>query len=147
MKEFKKEMSPLAFVQHYPILLQEEDEGCFSTSVPDLKGCFSQGNTLSEAMANTREAIVNWIKAQQEKKEEIPLPNSADEKDVFVLLADFDGCMRSVDEPFGVAISSESEAKKFTEMKNFAYGVSYTKVRILSTLAQALEYYKKNRWL
>lgn len=39
------------------LLIPEPEEGGFSVSVPALPGCFTQGNTRQEALANAREAI------------------------------------------------------------------------------------------
>ena len=41
---------------YYPAIFQPEDVG-FSVSVPDLPGCFTQGDTLDEALEMTQEAI------------------------------------------------------------------------------------------
>lgn len=46
----------------YPIAIEPGDEGAaFGVVVPDLPGCFSAGDTLDEALANTGEAIALWI--------------------------------------------------------------------------------------
>jgi len=44
----------------YRVLLQHSDEG-YSVSVPGLPGCFSQGATEQEALANISEAIRDYI--------------------------------------------------------------------------------------
>jgi predicted RNase H-like HicB family nuclease len=38
-------------------LLFEEPEGGYSVEVPELPGCFTEGDTFEEALANAREAI------------------------------------------------------------------------------------------
>jgi predicted RNase H-like HicB family nuclease len=43
-----------------------EDHG-YTAQVPALKGCWSQGSTREEAMANIREAIAGWLEAEEEK--------------------------------------------------------------------------------
>ena len=43
-----------------------EDRG-FVAHVPALKGCWSQGNTRSEALANIREAIEAWLETERSK--------------------------------------------------------------------------------
>ncbi len=59
----------------YSVVLTPEDESGFSARVPDLPGCFSQGETAQEAYDNTREAMYNWIKATLDKgKEAVPFP-------------------------------------------------------------------------
>jgi predicted RNase H-like HicB family nuclease len=46
-----------------------EDRG-FIAHVPALKGCWSQGNTRAETLANIREAIEAWLEAEQDKSEQ-----------------------------------------------------------------------------
>ncbi len=41
---------------YYPAVFHPEDEG-YSVSVPDLDGCFSQGETVVEAVGMIREAV------------------------------------------------------------------------------------------
>ena len=45
-----------------------EDRGCIA-HVPALKGCWSQGNTRAETLANIREAIEAWLETEQDKSE------------------------------------------------------------------------------
>lgn len=44
----------------YKVLLQHSEEG-FSVSVPGLPGCWSEGRTEAEALANIREAIAEYL--------------------------------------------------------------------------------------
>ncbi len=44
----------------YKIALRESEEG-FSVSVPGLPGCWSQGATKEEALANIAEAIREYL--------------------------------------------------------------------------------------
>ena len=44
----------------YKIALKRTDEG-YSVSVPGLPGCWSQGATEAEALANIREAISEYL--------------------------------------------------------------------------------------
>ncbi|HYV38470.1 MAG TPA: type II toxin-antitoxin system HicB family antitoxin [Gemmataceae bacterium] len=43
------------------VVVSPEDVGGFSVSVPALPGCYSQGETLDEALANIREAAELWL--------------------------------------------------------------------------------------
>jgi predicted RNase H-like HicB family nuclease len=43
--------------QRFAVVLAEEPDGGYSVSVPALPGCYSEGDTLEEALANIREAI------------------------------------------------------------------------------------------
>ncbi len=44
----------------YKIALQHSEEG-FSVSVPGLPGCWSQGDTEAEALANIQAAIADYL--------------------------------------------------------------------------------------
>jgi len=56
----------------YRILLTPEEEGGFSVSVPALPGCFTQGETIEEAIEMAREAISVYIESLEEDGEPIP---------------------------------------------------------------------------
>ena len=47
----------------YKVLIRESEEG-FSVSCPGLPGCWSQGKTEEEALANIREAIREYLDAR-----------------------------------------------------------------------------------
>ena len=49
----------------YKIALTHSEEGV-SVSVPGLPGCWSQGATEAEALANVREAIVDYLAVRDE---------------------------------------------------------------------------------
>ena len=46
----------------YEVALQDPDEG-FAVSVPGLRGCWSQGATGQEALANIEVAIREYLEA------------------------------------------------------------------------------------
>jgi len=56
----------------YIVLLEREEAGGFSVSVPDLPGCLSQGETEAEALVNVREAIEGYIDGL--KADGLPMP-------------------------------------------------------------------------
>jgi predicted RNase H-like HicB family nuclease len=45
-------------------IIHEAEEGGYWAEVPDLPGCFTQGQTLEELSANIREAVGGWIAAE-----------------------------------------------------------------------------------
>jgi len=49
----------------YKIALHKDEEG-FSVSVPGLPGCWSQGATEDEALANARDAIREYLDARDD---------------------------------------------------------------------------------
>ena len=53
----------------YKIALRHSDEG-FSVSVPGLPGCWSQGDTEVEALANIQEAIADYLAVVDELLED-----------------------------------------------------------------------------
>jgi predicted RNase H-like HicB family nuclease len=50
----------------YRIALHKSEEG-YSVSVPGLPGCWSQGETEQEALANIREAIREYLAVVEEQ--------------------------------------------------------------------------------
>jgi predicted RNase H-like HicB family nuclease len=56
----------------YRILITPEDEGGFSVFVPYLPGCFTQGETIDEAIATAKEAISLFIESLEEDGEPVP---------------------------------------------------------------------------
>lgn len=46
------------------IILEPSDEGGYTVFVPALPGCISEGETRDEALANIREAIELYLRAQ-----------------------------------------------------------------------------------
>jgi predicted RNase H-like HicB family nuclease len=43
--------------QNYIVVIHQDPQSGFWSEVPALPGCYSQGETIDELMANTREAI------------------------------------------------------------------------------------------
>ncbi|RYE24764.1 MAG: type II toxin-antitoxin system HicB family antitoxin [Sphingobacteriaceae bacterium] len=56
----------------YRVLLTPEPEGGFSVSVPALPGCFTQGETVEEAMEMAKEAIMLYVESLELDGEPIP---------------------------------------------------------------------------
>jgi predicted RNase H-like HicB family nuclease len=50
---------------NYRVVLRQSEEG-FSVSCPGLPGCWSQGATEEEALANIRIAIREYVEAAEE---------------------------------------------------------------------------------
>ena len=47
----------MAAEREFDVVLERAEEGGFVVSVPDLPGCWTQGDTRDEALANAKEAI------------------------------------------------------------------------------------------
>ena len=50
----------------FQVLIREERDGGYSVSVPALPGCHSQGETMTEALSNVREAAELWLEVTEE---------------------------------------------------------------------------------
>jgi predicted RNase H-like HicB family nuclease len=64
---------------NYKVRLQKSEEG-YSVSCPGLPGCWSQGDTEEEALANIRVAIQEYLAALDE------LMQGADVREVEVII-------------------------------------------------------------
>lgn len=60
--------------REYEVVLQPEDEGGFSVSVPDLPGCHTQGETVEEALAMAKDAIEGYLETMEELGRPLPPP-------------------------------------------------------------------------
>jgi predicted RNase H-like HicB family nuclease len=54
------------------ILTPEREEGGYSVSVPALPGCYTQGDTLEEALENARDAIRLYLEDVVASGEPVP---------------------------------------------------------------------------
>lgn len=66
----------------YPACMYEEENGGYSVEIPDLKGCFTQGDTLQEAIEMAQDAALGWILTSIEDDEEIPQASKIEEIDL-----------------------------------------------------------------
>ena len=46
---------------NFKVVIQQDEDGRFNASCPELKGCHSFGDTLEEAQKNIREAIELYL--------------------------------------------------------------------------------------
>jgi Uncharacterized conserved protein len=61
--------------------LKEEDGGGWLASIPDLKGCMSDGETQQEALSNLLDAKTAWIKTAIKREQKIPFPSTEEDED------------------------------------------------------------------
>ncbi len=45
------------FIGQYPVIVHADESGGYWVSCPSFEGCYSQGETIDEALENIREAI------------------------------------------------------------------------------------------
>ena len=64
----------------YPFItsvLSEAEGGGYLIQYPDLPGCISDGETIQEAVENSRDAVRSWIETARAHGEEMPAPGSS----------------------------------------------------------------------
>ena len=61
----------------FPIIVQKESAGGYTVINPLLVGCYSQGNTLEEALANIKEATEMCLEEMMETDASISFENTS----------------------------------------------------------------------
>jgi len=49
-------------------IIEQDEDGYFVVEIPALPGCFSQGRTIDEAIANIKEAAEGWFEVMESKQ-------------------------------------------------------------------------------
>ena len=60
----------------FPVVLEPAEDGGYVVSCPVIPGCYSQGDSLREALDNIKDAIELCLEVYRERKEEIPDPET-----------------------------------------------------------------------
>ena len=56
----------------FSVIVERDEDGVYIASCPALQGCYSQGDTYEEALANLQDAIKLHIEARRSLGEPIP---------------------------------------------------------------------------
>ncbi len=51
---------------HLPVIVEKDEDGFFVVECPLLKGCYTQGETLDEALKNIREVMEMCLEEEEE---------------------------------------------------------------------------------
>lgn len=62
----------------FTVLIEANEEGGYTITVPSLPGCVTQGDTLEEAIENVREAIAGYIETLKDLGKPIPVEVSVE---------------------------------------------------------------------
>lgn len=77
----------------YPVVFHPEDIG-YSVTVPDIDGCFTQGDTFEEAVTMAQDAIGLMLEDYFAEKKELPAPSIPSaitmESGDFIVMIEFD---------------------------------------------------------
>jgi antitoxin HicB len=60
----------------FKVLLEPDETGGYVVICPSLQGCYSQGETVEEALANIREAIQLCLDELHDRGEPLPDPSN-----------------------------------------------------------------------
>ena len=55
-------------------IIPNDEGGGYMASIPDCPGCIADGNTISEVIAEARDAFEAWSMAEQEDNGKLPIP-------------------------------------------------------------------------
>ena len=66
----------------FRVIIEQDEDGVYVVSVPELPGCISQGKSREEALANIRDAISGYLASLRKHNE--PIPPSIEEEMVEV---------------------------------------------------------------
>ena len=58
----------------YPAIFSPSEDGEFTVSFPDVSGCYTEGDTLAEAMEQAKDALCLMLYDLEEREESIPVP-------------------------------------------------------------------------
>ncbi len=53
----------------YKVILEPQEEGGYTVTVPNLPGCISEGETIEDAIENIKDAIRGYLVAYERKLE------------------------------------------------------------------------------
>ena len=74
-------------MQYLVVAHQDRPDGTVGITVPDLPGCFSAGDTLADALNQSREAIAVWVEAAIDNGETVPNPSTSIDPDGGIVAA------------------------------------------------------------
>lgn len=50
----------------FTVIIEQDEEGWYIASVPDIQGCYTQGKTVQEVLGRVKEAIEVCLEAEKE---------------------------------------------------------------------------------
>jgi predicted RNase H-like HicB family nuclease len=59
--------------KEFTIVIEQDEDGIYVASVPELKGCHTQAKTLDELRERIKEAIKLYLEVESNIVEEVPL--------------------------------------------------------------------------
>ncbi len=59
-------------IMKYRVLIEQDEDGIFIATVPELPGCISQGKTRDETISNIKDAVLGYLISLKKHNEPIP---------------------------------------------------------------------------
>ena len=59
--------------KEFTIVIEQDEDGIYVASVPELEGCHTQAKTLDELRERTKEAIKLYLEVESDLIQEVPL--------------------------------------------------------------------------
>ena len=57
---------------NFPVLIEQDEDGVYVATVPDLKGCHTQAKTMEELFPRIKEAIDLCLEVEKERLGDLP---------------------------------------------------------------------------
>ena len=115
----------------YPAVFVPSEEGGYIVSVPDIEGCFTEGNTLAEAMFMIQDALAMMLVFHEDHNNVIPTPSllenvkATENCVVSLVLADTDQWRRTYDNK---AVKKTLSIPAWLNAKAIKAGVNFSQV-------------------
>lgn len=65
-------MKKVLKIYEFPTIIEKDEAGYFFAYTPSLQGCYTQGESLEEALKNIKEAIELHVEDRKNHAEKIP---------------------------------------------------------------------------
>ena len=62
----------------YPVLLHKDIDSDYGVTIPDVKGCYSSGETIDKALSNAVEALHSHLEILISDGHSVPTPSTID---------------------------------------------------------------------
>ena len=114
----------------FPAVFEQAEEGGFNVKIPDVPGCFTQGDTLAEAIYMAQDALAMMIVYYEDHGKEIPASSSLEDIKsgkviVSYVLADTDQWRRNNDNR---AVKKTLSIPSWLNAKASRAGVNFSQV-------------------
>jgi len=114
----------------FPAVFEQAEEGGFNVRIPDVPGCFTQGDTLAEAIYMAQDALAMMIVYYEDHGKEIPASSSLEDIKsgkviVSYVLADTDQWRRNNDNR---AVKKTLSIPSWLNAKASRAGVNFSQV-------------------